>query len=331
MSLRYLILFGFCFSTVLMAQPSSESAEEYDEYEDQYEASEQEQSSEPEVISEEPAPVEEEQAGTELDAAEPPENKENIESNGQPDGEPVSQPSDAAVAEDGPTSAQSLNTERSSTAKDKKIFGSYRLRLGVQKPTFDDGQKHYEQYYGNTKAYPMFQADWFAWDWYVSLGLSFRLGYYRATGYTSTTDPEASTYTKNKESPTTLIILPIQIAVIGEMTPFDGKWAVLDFWLGIENATFQETRNIGSEQSSTSESETGVLANSGTKLSSTFGVSMNILLNQFDRKTVNSMRPALGLGSVYISPYVEIVRQLSKEGVSLGRSSVGLGFTYETI
>ncbi len=230
-----------------------------------------------------------------------------------------------------------------------RVFGSYRVRVSGEQPTFDDGLDFYKEAYGSPKNYPMFAADWFAWDWYATLGLSFRMGYYTADGYAlkSTTtgkekkDLTADDVTKDKNGPTSLTLVPLQVALTAEMTPFTGKWIVLDGWVGIERLYWQEVRTGGSSSTSTTTptksttAATGAkddsLTNKGWKNGTTVGVSANILLNPLDEEGATSMRGVMGLGYIYASPYVEIVRMTNKDGVSFGRKIFGLGFTFETV
>ena len=68
-------------------------------------------------------------------------------------------------------------------ANPDEVFGRYRVRVGMARPRFDDGLKFYDELYGKTSWYPTLSADWFAWDWYATLGLSFRGGYYTDRGH----------------------------------------------------------------------------------------------------------------------------------------------------
>ena len=72
------------------------------------------------------------------------------------------------------------------------------------------------------------------------------------------------------------------------------------------------------------------LTNKGWKNGTVVGASANILLNPIDESAAASMRGSMGLGYIYLSPYMEIVRTSSKEGASFGRTTYGLGFTFET-
>jgi len=73
------------------------------------------------------------------------------------------------------------------------------------------------------------------------------------------------------------------------------------------------------------------LTNRGWSHASVIGASANILLNPLDEESSNSMRGSMGIGSIYLSPFMEIARTLDKSGVKFGRTSFGLGFTFESV
>jgi hypothetical protein len=39
----------------------------------------------------------------------------------------------------------------------------------------------------------------------------------------------------------------------------------------------------------------------------------------------------MGLGSIYLTPFLEITRATQKTGISFGRTVYGIGFTFETV
>ena len=216
----------------------------------------------------------------------------------------------------------------------KVLFGQYRIRLSVAKPEFDDGLKFYDQLYGDEKRYPMLAADWFAYDWYVTFGLSLRAGYYSAKGHTANevggadaTDLNASDIEKNLNGPTALTLIPFQFAATMEFTPFPGKYLVMDAWIGVERMYWQETRTASAGEAASDDSAP---SNTGWTSATTVGVSANILLNPLDDRGARSLH-AIGLGYIYLSPYMEIVRTLSDKDVPFGRSIFGIGFTFESV
>lgn len=231
-------------------------------------------------------------------------------------------------------------------------LGKYRLRIAAAKPTFNDGLKFYDELYGDTKWYPTLVTDWYLFDWYATIGLTFRGGYYTADGYTAKQitkdagDIEVADIEKNYNGPATLTLIPLQVGVSISFAPLARKWLVIDGWVGAERMYWQEVRTVKDETAAAgtgaatsvmmlaeaaSEPEDDTLTNRGWKNASVLGASANILLNWMDGETANSLRGTMGFGFVYLTPFMEIVRTTSKEGVSFGRSVVGMGFTFETV
>jgi hypothetical protein len=251
----------------------------------------------------------------------------------------------SAAGDDGSVTTSTVRTGK--TAK----LGAYRLRIGGAKPDFDDGMKFYDQLYGDTKWYPTLATDWYLFDWYATIGLTFRGGYYTADGYTAqqiNKDPAdivEEDVKKNYDGPTTLTLIPLQAGISISFAPLARKWLVLDGWIGMERMYWQEVRTVKEEkvaagtttgammlqEATEEEAEDDTLTNRGWKNSSVLGASANILLNWLDGETANSMRGTMGFGFVYLTPFMEIVRTTSKEGVSFGRSVVGVGFTFESV
>lgn len=236
------------------------------------------------------------------------------------------------------------------TAPSNELFGQYRIRVGMARPNFNDGLKFYDKLYGDEKWYPTFGVDWYPWDYYVTAGLSFRFGLYTADGHAAKStsgkpkeDLTEDDIIKDENGPTSLTLIPLQIALTTEFTPFSRKFVVIDAWLGFEQIYYQEVRTADTGTKSTTPSTStsfslaepaaasdDTLTNKGWKTATTLGVSANILLNALDDESVRSMRGTMGLGYVYLSPFLEIARTLSKEGASFGRTSLGVGFTFES-
>jgi hypothetical protein len=289
-----------------------------------------------------------------------------------PDDEPSPQPPPAPpappapAAKDEATQGQSSRTRQIRTeaapgsepevrlrvhARDQGVFGRYRVRVMGAYPRFDDGLKYYDRLYGSPKWYPQLAADWFAFDWYATLGLSFRMGYYQAQGHAgqgmngeAKDQVNTANLATDKNDATTLTLLPLQACVTAEMTPFQRKWVVLDGWIGVERLYYQEVRQGAGTSAihlvgldGTGQTGTGsttqpddTLTNAGWKNSSVLGFAANILLNPLDETSTASLRGPMGIGSVYLSPFTEIVRTVSKTGVSFGRTVTGVAFTFET-
>lgn len=249
-------------------------------------------------------------------------------------------------------------------APKNKIFGRYRLRISGARPTFSEQLKFYHQLYGNEHWYPQIQGDWFAWDWYATLGLSFRMGYYLAEGHAAQSTRakpdiaeadfggDGAAVQKDRAGPTTLTLVPLQMLLAAQFTPFSQKWLVLDGFAGFEYLYWQEVRTqpksaqaglrpaprlsrpyFGADviaATKASEDTSDGYTNKGYKRSIVVGWGLNIAVNALDERSVASMRASMGLGNVYVTPFMEMVRQLDK-GVTFSRQIFGVGFTFESI
>jgi hypothetical protein len=221
----------------------------------------------------------------------------------------------------------------------KAQVGTWRIRvLGARPKEFNDDLKHYDKLYDGKKPwYPMLAVDWFVIDWYATLGLSFKSGLYSVNGHTANniekpieqiTDDEV---VKNENGPTTLTMIPTSIALTGQLAPFDGRFFSIDVWIGYEHLIFQEARRVKASSAILLAAEAdGTLVNSGTHNSLIFGASMNFLLNSMDEQSVSSLTPIFGIGYIYLSPFVELAKSTQSTGVKLGRSTYGIGFTFES-
>jgi len=218
-----------------------------------------------------------------------------------------------------------------------QVFGRKRVRLSIGKTKFDadSGQDEYETFYGNPKNMPEIQADYFFFDWYLTLGVSFSAGLYQADGHAVKLN-ESGAITKDLNAPTSLTFVPFQFAIIGQLSPLPWKWIVFDYWMGREFAYFQEVRNETSDLSAMitlaeTEDEPDQLTNKGYKNASIVGMSVNINLTGLDSGGVNSMRGPMGIGAVYLTGFMENVFDQSEGNVSFERSMVGIGFTFESV
>lgn len=241
----------------------------------------------------------------------------------------------------------SLSAQQRPNSKKKagaNVFGRYRVRVGAANPTFTENLKYYKELYGSPSVYPVFAADWFAWDWYVTFGISLRTGVYTAEGKAAktasgttspSTTPTDNSVSKDETSSTTLTLIPGQLALAAEFTPLPWKWIVFDGWYGVERLYFQETRaganaNAGLLRPLATSSTSEALTNSGFKTGLVYGGAVNIMLNALDEQSIQSMRGSMGLASIYLSPYIEYVIQ-STDGVDFSRVNRGITFTFETV
>jgi hypothetical protein len=235
------------------------------------------------------------------------------------------------------------------------LFGSYRVRIGLAQPDFEK-LRFYHLLYGDEDVYPTISADWFFWDWYATLGLSFRAGFYTAQGKAAKEidkplqDITEKDVVPDPNSKTNLTVLPFQVALTAEITPLRQKWLVVDGYIGLESLYFQEVRNSPDASSSAAliqttetaqESEADdALTNKGNKQLTVLGFSANILLNGLDGASANSLRGTMGLANIYLSPFIEYSRALDRSPTSskalsknpdFSRTTMGIGFTFESI
>ncbi len=250
------------------------------------------------------------------------------------------------------------------------IFGSYRVRVGLAIPNFEK-LKYYNELYGDGKenndddfidgdeeAFPTISADWFLWDWYATMGLSIRTGYYTATGKAAQEiekpiqDIKSEDVKKDPNSKTNLTIIPLQVALTAEITPLRQKWLVVDGYIGLESLYYQEVRNAPDSKASSTAliqaaaetekdaNEDDALTNKGTKQLTVLGFSANILLNGLDGASANSMRGTMGLANIYLSPFIEYSRALNtspsngdkiSKNPDFSRTTMGIGFTFESV
>jgi hypothetical protein len=253
---------------------------------------------------------------------------------------------------------------RRGESHDDTVFGSHRIRLMWARPTFRDNLKYYDALYGRAKDYPEIAMDWFAWDWYATMGLGLRVGYYSDDGNaaqltsgqaTDLGNLKSSDIQRDANGPTTMLLIPLQVLFTAEITPFPKKWLVLDGWVGWEHLYYQETRNQKQGSTSTNTGSTTTktaamrpmvphfsavtvstdktLTNTGWRNATVVGGAANIRLNAFDEMSAASIRN-IGIGGIYLSPYLEWIKTLGQpagSSFSFGRTVMGLAFTFETI
>lgn len=222
--------------------------------------------------------------------------------------------------------------------------GTYKIGVGLLRPDFDDGLNHYEKSYANVNWYPQLQVDWMPLQaWQAAVGMKFGLGYYKDSGRALKAGPGgADDLIRDDSSRTHLLLVPMTAALNFTYTPFTARWISLDAWLGAEYVYYQETRGstgdaTGSEAAEEDGTATAMLprledvVNNAWKTNSVIGASFNILLNWLDEGGPASMRGSMGLGYVYLSPFLQVTRALDDDGASFGRTEMGVAFRFESI
>lgn len=219
------------------------------------------------------------------------------------------------------------------------VFGRYQIQVKFHNyPEFDDGLKYYEDLYGKTPRYGMFGADYTPWGWFVNFGFGFRTGMFSDHGNAASEISSATgEVTLDQNGKTTLTLIPFQFLAVARFTPFPKKWLVLEGYGGRERMYFQEIRNVSSSASVIDRSSNSgivgdnVLTNKGWVSGNVVGAAVSILMNPLDEQSIQSMRHSLGLGFVYLTLFQEKITYVDKDRVSFGRSSSGIGFTFETV
>lgn len=219
---------------------------------------------------------------------------------------------------------------------EQRMFGTYKIGLGVAKPKLND-LKYYSDLFGEEKLYGVAQLDWFPFDWYVTAGFGLRTGMYRAKGYASK-DPSTVTsgtgVTKDDNGPTTLTLIPAGLVAEIQGSPFRKKWLVLQGWGGIERTYWQVVREqvtVTTTTSSSNSSSEGQQVNKGDSDAILIGGALCFLLNPIDEQSVNSMNASMGIGSVYLSPFLEIAKAKDTSSMNFSRTTIGVSFAFETL
>ena len=219
------------------------------------------------------------------------------------------------------------------------VFGRYQIQLKFHNyPEFDDGLKYYKDLYGKPTRFGMLGADYTPWGWFVNFGFGLRTGMYSDHGKAASEISSATgEVTLDENGKTTLTLIPFQFLAVARFTPFPKKWLVLEGYAGRERMYFQEIRNVDSSASMIDVSPSSgivgdnALTNKGWLSGNVVGAAVSILLNPLDEQTVRSMVHSLGLGFVYLTLFQEKITYLDRDRVSFGRSSSGIGFTFETV
>ncbi len=228
-----------------------------------------------------------------------------------------------------------------------RFYGREKIQLAANKSTFGAKQKCYKDIYGGKESNVSMGVDWFPKDWAVNPGVMFKMGSISARGKAMVSSSGApasepcSALVPDENSHTTLQFIPIQLGLKIQMSPFNRKYLVFDFWVAGEYGWWQETRDAPTAmivpmnvRSTSLSAATKVFTNSGSKLGSSVGASVHLLMNPLDERGVHSMVDTLGIGYVYLTVFGESVSSVSvrsvSSGLSFARNSAGVGFTFET-
>lgn len=223
-------------------------------------------------------------------------------------------------------------------AREQRIFGKYDITLAMNRPKFTQQENVYRKFYGSPSDYFSLGVDWYPIDWFATIGFGVKAGFYSDAGKTSSNrkspdDPDAEQVVIKEDSSTNLTTFPLQVLAKIQATPFRKKYIKLAGWGGYERNYWRETKKIATDESTTSTSTEAQqpLSSSGSKDAIVIGGAVHFLLNFLDETSVNSMQGSMGLGFVYLTPYFEMIKQRTNEGINLSRNVLGLGFTFESL
>lgn len=225
-------------------------------------------------------------------------------------------------------------------ASEKRIFGSYEMNISINRIRFTEIAPLYDKFYGSPSDHITLGVDWYPFDFWITAGLGAKIGFFSDSGSTSTNrradnDNSGASVKLKENSKSQLIMYPFQFLLKVQATPFSKKYVKFAGWGGVEYAYWRETKLKSDEDKKTlnknQDEEEKTLSTNGTKDNIVIGGALHLLLNPLDETSVNSMNDTLGIGSVYLSPFYEIIKQRNASGMNLSRQVIGLGFSFETI
>lgn len=220
----------------------------------------------------------------------------------------------------------------------------YMFQLGISKPTFTDVED-YEDTYGTTNIFPSLSMTYKFLNFSVfSLGLGLKFSYYMANG--RTLREVGGSTVPDKESSTTLKLVPYEIYAMGKISPFRQRYVVLDVWVGYEELYYEEVRLLQKAQTTTTTTSSSSTPkpknriNSGWNKGINYGVSINFLMNPLDDQAAKALRSTTSLSFIYLGPYAEwsnkigggrlFISNQQSSAVDFSRVSYGVLFMFET-
>ena len=215
----------------------------------------------------------------------------------------------------------------------------FNFSLAMVKPAFN--LKYYEKLYGEPEFYPTLSSDWMFLRSTVSLGLRFKIGYFDTNGNAAKSpqvdSPSEDELTKDIDK-TSLTMLPLDMALVSRVGIGASRIVVLSGWVGYQDTYYQEVRSnaVTDEAESNTSDDTDRTLTSGWNGGLILGLGADIKISQFGSANASSLR-SLGIGAIYVTPYVEIVQVLgasllgSAGKTDFSRSALGIGFLFEGV
>lgn len=216
----------------------------------------------------------------------------------------------------------------------KYNLGTYKIKIGASKPSFQGGLRYYEDLYGAPPIGATMKFDYFFLDDVMPLGVGLHLGYSQDTGHPAQTNSPSSGGAFEQEELDSnqdllLVLMPIQFNLVAQWPLFQ-KFVVLDAWAGIEYLYFQESRHSQAESEGSTGGDTFV--NTGRNYSYVFGGGINLRIDQLESGNGRSLKN-MGIQAIYLMPYYEVAKSFksSLKGGDFSRNSAGILFSFETI
>ncbi|MEI6882817.1 MAG: hypothetical protein WCK82_15970, partial [Bacteroidota bacterium] len=199
----------------------------------------------------------------------------------------------------------------------KEKFGNWMISLGSAKSNYSKADG-YKDFYGSFSNTLDLGVDWFFLrHTYAAAGLGGRFSYYTDKGSrqtnTGTIAPGSSSFT----------VLSKVLTLQGVISPLPWHWIVFKGWAGRQYDSFEETRDNEVSTSLTENETSGeqpkLLISKGKRNGTVKGFSVLFDISFLDSRSVKSMKPALGIDSLYIAPFKEVYEQRTVKGINLTR------------
>ena len=201
--------------------------------------------------------------------------------------------------------------------------------------------KFYKELYGAYSVLPMIGVDRvFISAGPITFGWGMKLGYYSDRGNTAkkvnVDNPQASEI-KKEAGGSVLTLIPIQLLLNVQLSPFAREHVTFDFWGGFEDLIFEEFRTLDDEGSASESNKTPL--NSGGHNNLVFGLGISASLNSIFGEPSRAVK-FLGITNQFISFFAEFAAKPEGEKRLPGnteaskpdfsRNSVGVSFVFAT-
>ena len=218
----------------------------------------------------------------------------------------------------------------------------YHFGFGVAKfSEIGNKYNHYEKLFSSPSLYPTFwiERSALALPFGIDLSGGLRFGYYSDEGKSakrSSTlvldggeldrDLDDSEVDASQQSRLTMI--PIDLVLNASISPFAGRWVAANVWAGW-GFNFVENTTQAKLASDVDQSEVTPFVNSGWNKELVTGASLSFDITKLDSISSYSLK-VYGVESIFITPFLQIVKTLENEVGTYDREMYGLMFTFET-